>query len=1037
MFKETEALQLRRIEMTARQVGTRILAETTPLQASYWRCGGPVAFAERLMGDYLPIHEGDAWGDGWKSAWFHLRGTAPAAWAGHTVLAWLDINTEGLLFLPDGTPWEGISAGSVFDTTAWRATRPFIPLFAPCRGGESVEFWLEGACMGHPGTESYAEPLASLNGLTEAGFPHGVVKRLRLARRDDEAWALYLDFEVLRSLLGGLAAGPRRAKVLHALMEACAHLGRCAGDFAGARGCLAGVLAQPAHASDIRVAAVGHAHLDTAWLWPLHDGRRKCARTFANQLRLLERYDDYVFGASSAQHYAWMEAYYPSLFTQMQARIAEGRWEVLGGMWVEADCNLPSGESLIRQFLYGKAYFQRAFGRDVETLWLPDVFGYSGNLPQIMRICGAQAFATQKLSWGEYTKFPHQSFRWRGIDGSEVVTHFPPENNYCSNLEPSELIAGQNRFAQADVLDEMLSLFGYGDGGGGPIDLHLERARRCANLEGCPPVRPGRADDFFARLLAQRDALPCWEGELYVENHRGTLTTQSFIKAANRRMEQTLQTLDWLWSCAPRAAYPQSELNALWQRLLTLQFHDIIPGSSIAQVYAEARADFDDMFGKCRALCNDFAANNAPVVEDSLLIANSLPVPFHGVVTLPPAFHVQALHAACGYPVSLQCEGEETVALLTLPPQSFTVYYAVKDPAPAPTPLGEPGVLENALIRYSFADDGALVSIYDKEVRREVLPAGARANILTLYHDQAPEWDAWNVEDYYEQEQIAEARLERLTPLASGSVRQGMSLELTVGQSLITQRLYLRADSKRLDCATEVDWRETHAMLRVAFPLDVHCDSAACDIQYGYLRRPTHRNTIHDAAHFEVVAHQYADLSDGGYGVALLNDGKYGHKVYGNTLDLALLRSPLFPDPGADQGRQCFTYALLPHLGGLTESTVQAEAASLNRPPTLWAGRGLPMLSVPVRLNAQHATLEVLKRPQAGEGWIVRVVERAGQAGVGTLCFPAPMRVTPTDALERALGEAGAPVIKYNVSLRGFEIQTYRIEGAEGDLELD
>jgi len=500
MFKETEALQLRRIAMVARQLGTQVLTETLPLTARYWRCGAPVAFTDRLAGAYLPIAEGELWGDGWDNAWFHLQGTAPAAWAGRTVLAWLDINTEGLLFLPDGTPWEGISAGSVFDTTSWRATRPFIPLFAPCQGGETVEFWLEGACMGHPGPESYAEPLASMNGLSEAGFPHGVVKRMRLAVRDDDAWTLYLDFEVLRSLSAGLSVGPRRAKVLHALMEACAHLGRCAGDFAGARGCLTEVLSRPAHASDIRVAAVGHAHLDTAWLWPLHDGRRKTARTFANQLRLLERYDDYVFGASSAQHYAWMEASYPALFAQVKSRIAEGRWEVLGGMWVEADCNMPSGESLIRQFLYGKAYFQRAFARDIDTLWLPDVFGYSGNLPQIMRICGAQSFATQKLSWGEYTTFPHQSFRWRGIDGSEVVTHFPPENNYCSNLEPSELIAGQNRYAQADVLDEMLSLFGYGDGGGGPIDLHLERARRCVDLEGCPPVQLGRADDFFARL---------------------------------------------------------------------------------------------------------------------------------------------------------------------------------------------------------------------------------------------------------------------------------------------------------------------------------------------------------------------------------------------------------------------------------------------------------------------------------------------------------------------------------------------------------
>ncbi len=1022
--KETE-IRITRIDRFRQRIAGMILNEPAAFEASFCHSKEPVAFADRLSGEYKPIAEGESWGRKWDSAWFHLKGDIPEEWAGKKVVAQLDFSGEGLVLDAGGRMLQGITNGSIFDPHFARDT---VPLFDQCEGGEAVELWVEAAANSLFGV--FTDPDPEADSPKRYGQFDASVVAMKLRVFNETAWHLSLDLRVLYGMVQRLPEkSVRRARIVRTINEAIDSF-RGREDLERCREMVSRELKKPASASDLSVAAVGHAHIDTVWLWPLRETIRKCARTFASQLDLIDRYPDYVFGASQPQQYAFVKKHYPELYERIKKAVADGRWELLGGMWVEADCNLISGESMIRQILHGKNYFKDEFGVEVTNLWLPDVFGYSAALPQILSKSGIEYFLTTKLSWNQYNEFPHHTFLWRGIDGSEILTHFPPENTYNSQLDTEFLMPAVDSFHEKDFIDEFISLFGVGDGGGGPKAESIECGRRMANLEGAPRVKFGRADAFFEGLDKYRGEVSTWVGELYLELHRGTYTTQALVKKRSRQIEHRLRELEMLCSCLPSEDYPALELDAIWKTLLCHQFHDNIPGSSITRVYEDTHKDYERLIVECDKIEAATADKLFDSDYDSLVLFNSLHYPYERPVVLPDGWGGDsAVVDETGESLPQQTEDGRSVIQADVAPYSFVTLRRSSETV-ADSPLTEGLVLENDLVRYEFSDNGTLAYAYDKEFGCDILELGQAGNVLMLYDDHPNNWDAWDIDKFYEDHVIEQAECKSVTPLTAGPVRQGLGFEFTVGDSKIKQRVFLAGNSRQLDFETTVDWREKHRMLRVAFPVNVRSEQASFDIQYGYVKRPTHRNTSWDAARFEVVGHRYADLSDNDYGAALLNDCKYGYKVHDNVLDLDLLRSPTYPDPDADMGEHSFTYSMLPHTGDLVRSDVIAGAAQLNQRALVIPGRRTKALCAPVRLEGEGVSLEVVKMAEKDDCLILRIVERlGGHSGCELHADNSSAKLVETDLMEWHDSDSEILCNKpVELRFEPFEIRTFKLK---------
>jgi alpha-mannosidase len=1006
-------LYLTRTEKFMKRLSEKVLSETIELDATFGHSVEPVYFDKRLELEYKPIREGEKWGSAWESAWFSLKGTVPAAWAGKKVVAQLDFNGEGLVFSNEGVPLQGITNGSVFFTGVGRY---IFPLFETAEGGEEVSLWVEAAANSLFGINRDNDP--PRNCPTRHGHYTGTVNKIRLAVFEPELMALSHDLFVLFHLYSALPEESTRAiRILRGLSKVVEVFADDTANASACREVLRPLLEKKANASAVTATAIGHAHIDTGWLWPVRETIRKSARTFASQIDLIERYPGYVFGASQPAHYAMVKKHYPALYEKIKLAVKAGSWEPQGGMWVEADCNVTSGESLVRQFVHGKNFFKDEFDFDVKNLWIPDVFGYSASIPQIMKRAGVDYFLTQKMSWSQFNKFPHTTFNWRGIDGSSVLTHFPPENTYNSMFNPKAMVRAETNFQEKEVLDEMMVLFGIGDGGGGPKEEIIERGLRQQDLEGTPKVKFDRADAFFERIAEHTDEMPTWSGELYLELHRGTLTTQSRTKRGNRLLELALRQTEYLLACGELSDYPRQELDGIWKALLLNQFHDIIPGSSINMVYEVAEREYAEGLAACARIQEESAARLFQPDEQSLVLVNTLNIPFTQAVTLPEGWT-----GAAG--TTVQTEADGTVSALVELPAQGMLTLTRSDDAVAAVEVAEL-VLENELIRYEFAENGELVKAFDKAADKEVL-AGS-GNVITLYEDRPNAWDAWDIDIFYEDQALETAQAAGHTSLGKGDVRQGLRFELKIGQSTLTQKVFLDANSKRLDFVTEAEWQECHRMLRVAFPTAIRADQGTFDIQYGYARRNTHRNLSWDMARFEVAAHKYADLSDNDYGVALLNDCKYGYKVLENVLDLNLLRSPTQPDPDADLGHQVFTYSLLPHTGDFIRSDVQAEATQLNQPAACFAGYRQGDVSVPVQVGGNGVGLEVLKKAEKEECLVVRLVEKLGCETTAEVTLSDPKaRLVETNLMEwTEEAQLGAGTIQ--IPMQPFEIRTFKV----------
>ncbi len=789
---------------------------------------------------------------------------------------------------------------------------------------------------------------------------------------------------------------------------------------------------------------IGHAHIDLAWLWPIERTREKAIHTFSTVLDLMDRYPDFHFFQSQPQLYAYLKNDAPDLFRQIKKRIKEGRWEADGAMWVESDCNLPSGESLVRQFLYGTRFFEKELGVKPKVLWLPDVFGFCAALPQIMRQAEIEAFMTTKLSWNQFNEIPHDTFRWRGMDGSEVLAHFittPSEfwfKTYNGILDPPTLQGAWDTYKQKEAQSEILFAFGYGDGGGGPTEAMLQTACDLQSMPGFLQVQQGRVSDFFERLVTHKDQFPEWHGELYLEYHRGTYTSQAKIKRWNRAAERLMQCTEFLASLAAMQGkkYPTHKIRELWERILLNQFHDILPGSSVAKVYEDCEQDYTWINEQTDSITQSSLKHiTEPNPEaHTFTLINPLGWPrLEPILALPPA---KAL------PLFMAMD-KQTQPILALDGNYYLLFENHSLPAygwcsVVVSPEHEINTdkhlsittqrIENDELILEINDRGELTSIFDKQAQREVLAEGERGNVLQAFEDKPLAHDAWDIDLFYQEKLLPTGDTTEVEIMEEGPLRATLLIKKNILDSEVLQWISLYRDSRRIEFDTQINWLNKDVLLKTAFPVAINADMATYDIQFGHVQRPTHHNTSWDLARFETCAHKWVDLSEGDYGVSLLNDSKYGHDVHGNTMRLTLIKSASAPDPSADVGIHHFRYALYPHAGTWREAKIPHRAYELNHPPLLAEGSINLESDSFLSLDRDHVILETIKWAENDNALILRLYEAYNQRGPVTLTLMrTPQKITQCNLLERDDQELSFKENQLIFTIKPFEIKTFKV----------
>ncbi|CAM5554033.1 alpha-mannosidase [Streptomyces spiroverticillatus] len=981
-------------------------SQSVPLTIERWEAPGePVPVAEGLAAVYGPASAGDAWGPAWGTTWFRVTGRVPAEWAGRTVEAVIDLGfdrnmpgfqCEGLVYRPDGEAVKALNPRNDWVRIGGERVE----------GGEEVLLYVEASS--NPILVDHA-PTYEGDRLTARQDPLYRIERMDLTGFETEVWELVQDLEVLGSLMHNLSKDDaRRWEILRAIERSldAVDLTDVAGTAARARTELAEVLASPATRSAHQISAVGHAHIDSAWLWPLRETVRKVARTSSNMVALMDDHPEFVFAMSQAQQLAWIKEHRPEVFAKVKKKIADGQFVPVGGMWVESDTNMVGGEAMARQFLYGKKFFMEEFGIETNEVWLPDSFGYTAAMPQLVKLSGSKWFLTQKISWSQVNKFPHHTFWWEGIDGTRVFTHFPPVDTYNSDLGGEQMAHAARNYQEKGRGSRSLAPFGWGDGGGGPTREMLARAERLRDLEGSPKVTVEKPSAFFAKAEAEYPDAPVWAGELYLELHRGTYTSQAKTKQGNRHSESLLREAE-LWSATaavrvPGFAYPQADLERIWKTVLLHQFHDILPGSSIAWVHREARETYARVRAELEALT--LAAQTALAGEGSAeLVFNSAPHDRNSVAAMGAA-----------------AAGPRTAEAVTA---------TARDGGFA---------LANGRLRVVIDGRGLVVSAYDTEAGREAVAPGLAANLLQIHPDFPNMWDAWDIDEFYRHNVTDLTSVDSLELTASEADLATVTVSRSFGESTVVQRLSLRSGAKVLDIETDVEWHESEKFLKAAFPLDVKADRSAAETQFGHVFRATHTNTSWEAAKFEICAHRWIQVEEPGWGAAVVNDSTYGHDVTRDvredggqttTVRLSLLRAPRYPDPETDQGSHRLRFALAP---GASVTDAVREGHWINLPERTVSGAGASVAPL-FHVSDERIVVEAVKLAEDGSGdVVVRLYESAGGRASGRLRvgFPAGS-VVETDLLERALPGASAYELgaggEVGVALRPFQILTLRV----------
>lgn len=962
-------LMMEKIRKASGEMSSGIYCEISRLNAEYALSPEPISFYEKNRLEYKKILLEETWSEQlWDCAWFHFTGEIPKGFSFQDLCLGIDIDGEGCIFDENGTPIRGITnVSSKFDRSLGFPGKRFVPLVDLDFSNTQIDFWMDAG-----NNDLFGE------------FKGGKVRMMGVYYCNRALRDLFYDYKFLFSLAESMdVTQPLKMGILYALEKVAINITATSTvcEINEARKILKPYLDRKGPRDPaLTFYAVGHSHLDLAWLWPLRETKRKAARTFSTALANISAYNDYIYGASQPQQFEWIKKDYPNLFKKIKEAVAAGRIEVQGGMWVEADTNLTGGESLIRQFYYGKKFWKEEFGKEVDTLWLPDVFGFSGALPQIMKGCGCNNFLTIKLSWNMVNKFPYHSFRWKGIDGSEVLVHMPPEGTYNSSGAPKAIAYAAGEYSERGLSENAMMLYGIGDGGGGPGREHLEYLKREKDVCGLYPVKNADSVTFFTALRKEMDKLPEYRGEIYLERHQGTYTSQSKNKFYNRLAETALGETEFSYVLKGfRNGY--TKLDEIWKEVLLYQFHDIIPGSSINRVYNESEVrykniikDLNDeiekiLYEKEGCLC---ALNTTSFEQDAFIKKEE------------KWFHVKAN------------------------PYAVSAFEPVTEKGHC---IAKGLIVENEEILAEFNNSGNLLRLYDKKNRREAITKG---NILHLYNDS---FDAWDTYLGYKDSNSLVLKANEINLFNEGFCA-GIEFKYDFGNSHLIQRVSVCEGSRSLRFDNCIKWSETKKMLRVDFIPNIFADEATFDIQFGNLKRTMNENNSHEIAQYEVCAHKWVDVSERDYGVALINDSKYGYRAKNGIISMNLLRSQMYPCVDQDKGEHKFSYALLPHLGDAHNGEVAKEAYAMNRPLRVLHSEPTESL---IRTDNEHAIIETVKPAYDGKGFIVRIYNDLPVMMQTTVSVEASL-IYETDLLENNIN-----LTNKELRFRPFEIKTLRI----------
>ena len=1017
------------------QLKEALIVQPQPLETKLNIGAFPNEKAAKSDKGWNPIAVGETWGPAYTEGWYHVTGKLPEIPEGFSAILVYGQNPQfSWEYSPnvEGTVWHNNTqiGGLDFGHEYFRVdpSTPKIDLYVQtfAHNKETTVFRPEKPRTPKP---------EQFNGFS-------------IAFLDEDRLGLFYDAEFTYDLMETFPENdPAFTTLLRTLNEVCNTFQetnrRTWRDCRKAiKTALGSITCETSHT----VHAMGHAHLDTAWLWPLSVTRLKMAHTTSVQLGLAEKYPGHLYVHSQASQYEWIEEAHPALFERVKKAIKANNWEPVGSMWVEADCNLTGGESLIRQFLYGRNYFKDKFGVECLDMFLPDVFGYSAALPQILKKFNIQAFLTQKMSWNAVNKIPHNTFWWQGIDGSKIFTHFPPADTYVANCSPKEIAQSVKNHRDHGRSDHSLYLFGFGDGGGGPTEWHIERLNRARLAPGLPMIEPkSTARSFYETALAESNDLLTWTGELYLEFHRGTYTSQAACKTNNRKCEFLLRDAELLCAFDPAypKSYPQADLEKAWKIVLLNQFHDIIPGSSVKEVYDEAARDYAEaltIIQNCldQTVKNHAAKFNTEDYSNPVALYHQANVESQGEAPLIKDQTIQSI--VCGdetLPVQhVELFGEEKL-IFPVPANARNVV------APADFSTSESNnlrrlkvsnrKLENEEWIVRFDQNGNITSITSQDDSPlEFIIPGRLANLFQLLDDRPPFWDAWDTELYAHETAIDLVKSTSFEIVERGPVRVAVELTKQFGNSTIKQRISL-GPTPGIRFDTWVDWNESHKFLKVLFPLNVNTTKSTCEIQFGNVERPTHRNTTWDLAKFEVCAQKWVDLSEGGHGVALINTGKYGHDIHNSDLRLSLLRAPKAPDPTCDIGVHHFTYVLLPHFDQVPQSDVVESAYAINAQChvlPLDKQKGETHNPSPfLQTSSRNLVIECVKKAEKSSHRIVRLYEAHNTRGHASMHSAMPIkRAWLCDMEEKPIQELEISDGAVNFGYLPFEILTIALE---------
>jgi alpha-mannosidase len=978
-------------------------------------------------GAWQPAPRETRWGDDGVTAWFRGEVSLPQACEGRRVFVRALTGGESLFVVDEA--YQG-----VFDEN-----HPVVLLTLHGVAGKTHTLAIE-AYAGHtfPGTQpEEARPPVEPGSRTFEGVS------LMLEREDVSAFVF--DLMALRQLAQALDVNSlRKYELSKGLVRIFEIVNAVPSEtpeevwrskLAEAREVMQPLLESKNAATAPEFALIGHSHLDTAWLWSLDESIRKAARTFSSILNLMDQYPEFVFLQSAPCHTEMVRQEYPSLFERIRERVREGRWEPNGGMWVEPDCNIPSGEALVRQLLLGQTYTREWFGYTSDTLWMPDVFGYSAALPQILKGCNIDFFCTTKIGWNDTTRFPYDTFEWKGIDGSSVITHY---NAIHCWPDPETLIDQWNWVQHKDAQQGRICAYGFGDGGGGPMAEMIEIARRVADLEGCPRARHMTVSDFMGGLNEQD--LPAWAGELYLEGHRGTLTSIAAVKRGNRKAEFAMRDAEFLCTLVALQGnvYPREALLDLWKTLLTRQFHDILPGTSIAVVNDEAIEAFASVVqgaGQLGSRALQTLGGEALDTVERLLVVNTLSWEREGAIVLegvPNGLHPQDQGILSQWIEGPDGNARLAVQGLSVPGLGARTLVLGEAPGVAGSPfVVSENTIETPYATVAWDTAGRIVSFRVKPSGREIVRPGGALNVFLLGEDVPENWDTWDIDSDQGLKMRESTALVEWSVVANGPLQLRVRQTRTIGAgSVLTQDIVFHAASPRVDFETVLNWSEKRKLLKVRFDLDILADFARHEIQYGHAERPVHRNLLQDRARFEVCAHKWTDLSENGFGVAILDDSKYGVSVFGGEIGLTLVKSGVHPDPRGDAGQHEFVYALLPHDEPFSVPAVVRPAYELNVPPVaVPAGAGVQGWEGLVSVDAPNVIVESVKMAETGHAFVVRLYE-AGKTGC-------PVRLGVNSLVKSAyetnlLEENPQPLAitdgGIDFWMRAFEIKTLRLE---------